>query len=237
MSLSLTPTLSQIRKSVMIRAGVGAPGSANAAIQLMVDEFINASQYELYYKAEWIRLSKSSTFNFIAGISDYNVPDDCDIGNIHRLYMENSLGSFYEPKFDFLVDFRNAYKTPSMPRFWQVQDGVIRFLPAPDATIWTICHLDYNVEITPLVNETDRPAVDGECLIQRAVIKIQAHLGIGRPTQESMQEHLDYLERLRVNQGPPQMFLTASRKIDGPAYWDRARSIPYTPDWNPPGDW
>jgi hypothetical protein len=221
----------------MIRAGVGSPGPSNAAQQVQVDELINQSQYELYYESEWVRRSVTSSFNFTDGVSDYNIPDDCDPGGINRLYLENDKGSFYEPKFDFLVDFKNTYKTPSMPRFWTIQDGVIRFMPAPDATSWIKFHLDYYLAPTRLVNDTDRASVDGEALIQRSVIKVQAQLGIGGPIELAMAAHMRYLDRIRVNQGPPQCFPVASRKIDGPAYWDRARSIPYTPDWNPPGAW
>jgi len=237
MSLSLQPTLGEVRKSVMLRAGVGQPGPSNALIQAQTDEYINQSQLELYYEAEWVRKSVTATFNFIAGVADYNVPDDCDIGNVNRLYIENNKGSFYEPKYDFLVDFLNTYKTPNMPRFWTIQDGVIRFLPAPDGTTWIKFHFDYYLDATPLVNDADRASVDGEALIQRATIKLQTQLGIGGDVSLAMSQHLKYLDRVRVNQGPPQAFPMAPRKVDGPAYWDRARSIPYTPEWNPPGSW
>jgi hypothetical protein len=237
MTLSLQSTLGEIRNSVMVRSGAGHPGPANAPLQPQVDEFINQAQLELYYEAEWVRRSVTSNFAFIAGVSDYNIPDDCDVGNINRLYIMNTKGSVYQPKFDFLVDFKNTYKTAGMPRFWTIQDGVIRFLPAPDATVWTTCYFDYYTAPTKLVNDSDRPAVDAEALIQRAAIKVKSTLGIGGPLELDMASHMMYLSRLRVNQGPPQMFAIASRKIDGPAYWDRARSIPYTPEWNPPGAW
>jgi hypothetical protein len=237
MTLSLTQTLGEIRNSVMLRAGVGQPGPSNAALQMQIDEFINQCQLELYFEAEWVRESITSSFPFVAGVANYNIPDDCDVGNINRLYIMNTKGSVYQPKFDFLVDFLNAYKTSGMPRFWTIQDGVIRFTPAPDATTWITCHLDYAKAAVKLVNDTDRPAVDSEAVIQRAAIKVKSALGVGGPLELDMASHMRYLDRLRVNQGPPQMFTIASRKIDGPAYWDRARSVPYTPDWNPPGAW
>lgn len=236
MSLPLPPTLSEVRNSVMIRAGAGAPSPANLALQSQVDELIRSSQIELYYRAEWLRGRGHHTFALTANVSDYNVPDDCDAGNIARLWIVNNKGTAFAPKYDELIDFHNEFKTASRPRFWYIIDGVIRFTPAPDAT-WLTADIDYTTAVQPLVNDADRISVDGEALIQWAAIKLRETLGIGAPSETTRRDFEVYLERLRMNQGPGQMFTAATRLVDGPAYWDRARTVPYTPDWNPPGSW
>jgi hypothetical protein len=236
MSLPLQPTLVDLRNTVIIRSGAGSTGALAGTMAPLIDELLRQSQRELYYETEWVRLRVRRTYALIANQTDYDIPDDMDIAGLCVLTLIDNKGKYHQPTYDDMVDYRNTYQTPNRPRFWWIMDSNIKFLPAPDST-WVSMILDYTMSPNSLISETDRCAVDGECLIQRAAIKLREQMGIGGDSNLARMDHERYLQRMRVNQGPSQKFPIASRTLAGPAYWTHPRASPYTPEWNPPGTW
>lgn len=240
MSLPLYPTLTEMVESVRIRSGaIGASLSGDQVS--FIKEALRQSQAELYFEAEWVRLHLQVQITLTEGLTDYDLPDGIEVGNLHRLmvYAPTGVpgqGQYIEVDNDDGTWVYNAYKTNSRPKVYTIWDGgVIRLKPAPDAT-WTTLVIDYDSAQNPLVNNADRPSVDPEALIQRATIKVKKMFGIGDPSADEVQ-HEKYLQHVRHNQGPNESFRMASDAITGPDYWKYTnRAIgrtSWTTDWNP----
>lgn len=232
MTLPLPPTLSEVRASALLRAGVmGVPRGDTAAL---ANEKVREAQSELFWHAEWVRQRRTATITLTDSVDTYDIPDDMDLAGLQWAWVQNTDGARARLVLDHTLDIYNNYRNSSgKPMYLWVQDSSLVLTPKPDAN-WPTLYLGYNMRASTLANDQDRVSVDGEALIQRTAYKLMEALGVGGVTDGRRIDHERYLQRVRAKQRPGQMFNIASDAIDGPAYFDRA-GVPeaYVAGWNP----
>lgn len=241
MTLPLSPTLADVRNSVAIRCGLATSGTLANNLRAVIDEMVRKCQAQIYLRATWARQVFEQTITAVNGERDYDIPSVTTIGGILRVAAVDSKGKFKAMAYDDLLDIENITYTPGKPEFWKIIDDMLRVKPAPDTTEYPSFLLLLYRAPASMVADADRTVVDGEALIQLATIGVKEYLGVGGDQRVARAEFERYLLDLRQSVSPPRMFLIATRRLDGPAYWTwptvDAATMPYAVDWNPPGVW
>ena len=195
----LPPTLTELRNSVLIRTGFNATdGSAGGCFPL-VEELLRRSQKELHLEAPWLRNWKRTSQTVTTDEHDYDLPDDALIGDMSRVAIADAEGKEYDLEYGS-GSIRNITTTSGMPKWYEIQDNVIRLHPAPSAD-WPTLIYEYYEGPADLVADTDRPTIDGEAIIQRATYYLKRQTGFGGEWQPEREEHLRYLKRMQEEQG------------------------------------
>lgn len=229
----LSPTLVELRNSVLIRGGYSVVGNQASGMYPLVDEFLRKAQQELHKEAPWIREYKRTTQSLITDQSDYDFPDDALMSSMGRIAIMNSDGNEFNVYAANGAIVNNATKTSGTPTFVSYINQMIRLRPAPTSE-WLTLVYEYYAGPAPLVAETDRPTVDGECMIQRATYLLKRHTGLGGDWTADREEHLRYLKRTEQEQGIVRSISmrgsvplrTSSRSWVG-------GNQPWRADWNP----
>jgi len=251
MSLSLLPTLEDVRNAVAIRVGMANSGTLSQKQQALLDEEIRRAQRELFVACHWPRRHVSVNIALSTDVFKYDLPNVLNLGGIHRVGLLESDGKKVNTLvYDDLQDIGNTYTTSGKPRFWKVMGDTVAASPAtspavsaqlfispPPVSSWTTVIVEGQMRDYPPVLDDDRIVVDGEAVIQTAAIRFKEYYGIGGSQAQNRQDLSSYIVGLRNQEAPSRMYAIASRKADGPAYWDRpstaAGYAPYSVDWNP----
>ena len=226
----LTPTLTELRNSVLIRAGMNITDGSAGQYFPLVDELLRKSQKELHLEAPWLRNYVRTTQDLTTDNTDYDLPDDAAFSDMGRVSVADTEGKQYELVYgDGMV--RNVTQTSNRPLWYEIQDQVVRVYPAPSSE-WVTLIYEYHRGPAQLIGETDRPSIDGEAMVQRATYYLKRQTGFGGDWQPEREEHLRYLHRLQQEQG-------VVRAIDMRGSLRQRRvpidgnGAPYTPYWAP----
>jgi len=252
MSLSLLPTLEEIRNSIVVRCGLANSGTLPVKQQRWIDEEIRRAQRELWSAYHWLRRSASVQIPMSAGVARYDLPNVFQLGGIHRVGLLATDGKVHELRHDDLIDIRNQYRHPGKPRYWKVTgttvaaaavpplpattDLYLEVTPAPTSE-WTALVVEGVLRDYPVEQDTDRVVLDGEAIVQLVTIRYREYMGLGGDQGRNRADFTVYLDNLRGLEAPTMMYPQASRKVDGPAYWNYPSNAgsfqPYAPTWTP----
>ena len=229
----LVPTLVDLRNSVLIRGGYSVIGNQAAGMYPIVDEFLRSAQNELHKEAPWIREYKRTTQSLVTDQTDYDFPDDALMSSMGRISIINTDGNEFPLYAANGPGINNATKTSGAPTFVSYVNNIIRLKPAPTAD-WATLVYEYYAGPAPLVAETDRPTVDGECLIQRATYMLKRHTGLGGDWEAVRQEHLRYLKRTQEEQGIVRSIsMRGAVPLKNDPRWYGTNRQPWQAGWNP----
>lgn len=226
----LPPTLTELRNSVLVRTGFNITDGSAGQFFPLVEELLRRSQKELHLEAPWLRNWKRTEVTTTADEGDYDLPDDAYITDMNRVAVLDAEGKEYELVFGD-GPIRNITSESGRPKWYEIQDNVLRLHPAPTAE-WPTLIYEYYQGPSDLVSDTDRPTIDGEAMVQRAAYYLKRHTGFGGEWQPEREEHLRYLKRLQEQQGEIRTMdmrgrrrLLVSRTIGNHAAW--------TTTWSP----
>jgi hypothetical protein len=251
MSLSLLPTLEEVRNAVGTRVGLRNSGKLQAGNQAILDEEIRSAQRELFVSYHWLRRNVEVRLTLSVGVKVYDLPNVLNLNGIQRVGVLESDGiKVTSLTYDDLQDISNTYKDNGKPRFWKVMGSQVDASPAASPTIsaaivinpppdadWPTLVIEGQMRDYPPTLDADRIVVDGEAVIRAVTIRMKEYLGIGGSQNQARSDLATYVNGLRGVEAPSRAYAIASRKVDGPAYWDRpstaAGHAPYSTDWTP----
>lgn len=242
MTLPLPPTLVDLRQSVAVRAGLAGSGNLAARSTPLIDELLRQAQTEIYLRCAWARIWRTTDITLTTGERDYDIPADTVIGNIGPIWVKNLDGRPFPVQFEDMLEVEwvsQDLQANGRPMTWNIVNDILRISPAPDAAVWPNLTLHYQQAPNTLTSDQSRASIDGEALIQLATIRLKENMGIGGPQQPDIARFERYLYDLRAASSPARVYATATRHIDGPAYWTSPSADTYTTPWisgwNPPG--
>lgn len=240
MSQPLPPTLSALRRSVAVRCGLAQGTDINARHRELIDEFIRKAQREVFLRASWSRLRRTTVIPLVTGQVDYDIPDATYVGGIIALEVVNLNNTnsplTYDDSRDLQV-YENA--DPTQPQWWRVVNDNIRILPKPNAADFPSLYMEYELGLVDPVNDQDRIVCDGEAVVQLATLSMKTHMGTFTDLSTDKATFLQYLKDLRSYNNPTRMYGQASRDWHGPiyvrlnSYPTGAGTGPYSPTWAP----
>lgn len=225
----LTPTLTELRNSVLIRTGMNITDGSAGQYFPLVDELLRKSQNELHLEAPWLRNYVRTTQALTTDSRDYDLPDDANFSDMGRVSVINSDGKQYPVKYgDGQV--RNYTTDSNRPLWYEIQDQVVRLYPAPSSD-WVTLVYEYHRGSSQLVGDTDRPTIEGEALVQRATYYLKRQTGFGGDWKPEREEHLRYLDRLKEEQGVVRAL--DMRPSKGAVWTSIGDGAPYDTNWSP----
>lgn len=252
MSLPLLPTLEEVRNEVAQRCGIANSGTLPAKQKPQIDSEIRRAQRELFVAYPWLRRNVSVNIMLSADVATYDVPNSLSLGGIYRVLLLDTDGvRKFELRYDDMVDIDNTYHSSARPTFWKIMGAAISASPAPpvprpDLSIvlapppdgtWTTLIIEGQMRDYPPQADDDRVMLDGEAIIQMATIRYKEFLGIGGPQAQNRSDFISYVRGMRGQEAPGRAIAIASRRADGPAYWDRpstaAGYAPWASEWGP----
>lgn len=225
----IPPTLTELRNSVLIRAGFSTANGQAAGYFPIVQEFLKQAQEELFLEAPWLRTWVRTTQTLTTDEPEYDLPDDAPIGRMNRIAVSDG-DKEYTLGYG-AGEIRNFTQTSNRPIWYEIQDNVIKLHPAPSSE-WTTLIYEYYQGPAALVNDADRPSIPGEPLIQRATYLLKRHTGLGGDWKDDREEHMRYLLRLASDQGEIRhiSMTPANDRIPDPTVGNGA---PYSTIWYP----
>ena len=228
---ALSPTLVELRNSVLVRGGYSVSGGQAADAYPLVDELLRRAQRELHLEAPWLAQRVRKTQSLITDQSVYDTPDDALMTRIGRLAVINDAGNEYDLVSGHGADLRNSTKTSGAPVCFEIVDRALRIYPAPTAT-WVTLVIEYYQNPAQLIAETDRTNVDPEALIQRATYLLKRHTGLGGDPRMDQADHMRYLERTSQEQGEVRTF-NLGGFVPPTSSGMRIRDHAWRTDWSP----
>ncbi len=205
MVLPLNPTLGQLRNEVLLRCGYSTTGNQAAGVTPVTDSYIAGSEKELFYECEWLKAIKRTSVALIEGETTVDWPDDAAPGEITLVAVvkvaDDGTESRWEVQPGARLQERDAGQESTdedrwgQPGVYELVDDVIYIYPAA-SELFTSLEIDYRLAPS-LIQASDRTAVDGELLVQRAVFKLKEYLALPIGQKEVM-DHERYLARLRA---------------------------------------
>ena len=228
---ALSPTLVELRNSVLVRGGYSVTGGQAADAYPLVDELLRKSQRELHLEAPWLAQRVRETYSLVTDQAVYDTPDDALMSRLGRLAVINDSGNEFDLAAMHGASLRNVTKSSGMPVAYEIVDRAIRLYPAPTST-WVTLVIEYYQNPSALIAETDRTNVDPEALIQRAAYLLKRHTGLGGDYKADRDDHMRYLQRTAQEQGEIRAFSMTG--FVPPIYYNwRHRNRPWRTDWNP----
>lgn len=187
--------LEQIRDSIRIRLGV--PTNDNFYTDVVLDDLVNEAIQAISIEADWPWLQDSATITTAAGTQAYT--PTVDAGHVWlrtRVLTPTDRG---EPlSLRSLSEIREYLSTDQAePQYYCVSGEQILLAPIPNA-VKTITH-DYVRQETPLVNNTDEPALP--LPFRYAIVHLAAAMGHLRQNQperwgSEMRSYNEWLGRM-----------------------------------------
>ena len=149
-------TLAQLRAAL---EGLGF-GSDVATIQ---NGWLNDEYKEIAAMRRWKWLEARTTATTVAGTSAYTLSPTPSIRNLDRVLLAAADGTDYRLDWkptNWLVRKLHEYpllSDQSAPRYWTYFNGQLLLYPIPDG-VYTL-QIDYTANISPMVNDSDTPAL------------------------------------------------------------------------------
>ena len=221
MAMPIRPTLRELRESVLLRIGMSPDGGAAARAAAQVDERIREAQEYIHLNLDFTHLWTRRAVPLTVGVTDYDWPDDVEVGDLRRVVAARNDGYEIELASGLNTYERNsAYwngstsaapqDTWNAPQLWTIENQIIKIAPAPDE-YWTQLIFEAFIAPTPLVSDEDRCAVNGEALKKLAEALLKTHFGMPG-AQEAKQAFNDFIEDLRTKQGDGEGFQLGGRQ-------------------------
>lgn len=235
MALRLGPTLAEARRECAIELNWGAQVSNTTASHPLIDRMLRKAYQRVQHEFPWAILYQSHIEPLITGQTQYEIPDGLRLGKIERLVLLDTDGREWAIQRGLDVAERSAWSrpdiSPGIPLRYDLQDGGIVILPAPDATRYPSMRFDGYFTPQPPQMNGDRIPVDGEAVIGLAVAMLKAHVA-SPDAARAAQDAEVYLQRLR-----PAETVGASFRLGGPFSRKFCYSGGrYTPDQRLTGD-
>ena len=230
---ALSPTLVELRNSVLIRAGYSVTGGQAEGVYPLADELLRRAQRELHLEAPWLKQRVRRTYDLVTNQSVYDTPDDALMSRLGRVAVINTSGNEFDLEAGQGSELRNATKSSGMPYAYEIVDQALKIYPAPTST-WVTLVIEYYQSPSNLMAETDRSNVDAEALIQRATYLLKRHTGLGGDYKADRDEHLRYLSRTHQEQGEVG-YISLGGRVPM-TQWTRAvsgRDSYWREDWQP----
>lgn len=243
MTQPLEPTLAELRNSIAIRVGLATGGTLPQRIQPQIDEEIRRANNDLWHRSVWLRRLVILDQPLVTNVSDYDVPAEVFLGQSMDVRVVDSRGRQFSLIYDDLVDIDN-FTVPnpsnlSTPKYFRIINDVLRIKPYPDATAFPTLRIEGIARPAKLVADADRPNIDGEAIVQLVTIRLNQRLGLNGDQGDNIGSFKAYLIGVRNAVSETRSYVVASRRLDGPAYWDYptvdAATTPFFSAWNPPG--
>lgn len=201
MTLPLNPTFQQVVEEVLIRCGYSTEGNQAVGVLPVAQSYVAGAEKELFPECEWLKAARRTTVELTEDVATVDWPDDCAPGEILQVVVlktdEDGTVSRYPVSPGARLQERDAAASESgQPMVYEYMNEEILLYPAPSED-WVSMEIDYRVG-PALYQPTDRSAVDGELLVQRAVFKLKEYLDLPIG-QVEMANHERYLARLRAS--------------------------------------
>lgn len=219
MAIPTRPTLVQLRESLLARVGLASDAAIPSTVIPVVDERLRQAQAHLLARFDMTYLWTLKDFELTTGTSEYDWPDNVDMGDLKRVCVVRGTDGF---EFELMPGMRpNERNTmfPSVtndssswgcPRLYTVQNQVLKIGPAPDDS-WTLLRLEYFDSGSPLIADTDICSADPEALLLKAEILVRLALGM-QGIQDLERNLKDYLMDLQAKQGDGDGFQMGGRQ-------------------------
>lgn len=204
MALQLQPTLSEMVGEVLAGLNLGVQGEENADLHPLIKRMLRQAQAYLWNHYRWLQNNVSVSIDLVEDVTDYDIPDTFQPGSIRRIYVRADGDIVRE--WDLVAGISPADRTAAgvtstsqyNPFKFDIIDHIIKVHPAPGADPGTL-HLEMDTSMSPLLEDEERPAVNGEACIQLATIyvKEQRRMPVGQMERDT---HLAYVMDLRPKQ-------------------------------------
>ena len=205
MTLSMSPTLAEVRRAVAIRLNFGSQAD-NPEMRDLVVQYVQSAAAELLTRHTWIENLISLEAPLIDGQTLYDFPDNIDPGRIERIIVLDVDGNELPLEADIQPHERSLYLADpdlkDLPLRYRFIDQQIEILPRPDVTNYPTWIIEgYQRQGKP-VEDGDTIPVDEEALIRFATAKLKAHLN-QRDAGAAQRDAELYLETIRPLQSEP----------------------------------
>lgn len=228
---ALSPTLVELRNSVLVRAGYSVADGQAADIYPLADELLRKAQRELHLEAPWLAQRVRRTYDLVTDQAVYDTPDDALMSRLGRFAVINDSGNEYDLAAMHGAPLRNITKTSGQPYAYEIVDRAIRLYPAPTDT-WVTLVIEYYQNPSNLIAETDRTNVDPEALVQRAAYLLKRHTGLGGDYKADQMDHMRYLQRTQQEQGEIR-YMSMGGFVPPTNTQRTQRDRAWRTDWNP----
>lgn len=228
---ALSPTLVELRNSVLVRAGYSVADGQAADIYPLADELLRKAQRELHLEAPWLAQRVRRTYPLVVDQAVYDTPDDALMSRLGRFAVINDSGNEYDLAAMHGAPLRNITKTSGQPYAYEIVDRAIRLYPAPTDT-WVTLVIEYYQNPSNLIAETDRTNVDPEALVQRAAYLLKRHTGLGGDYKADQMDHMRYLQRTQQEQGEIR-YMSMGGFVPPTNTQRTQRDRAWRTDWNP----
>ncbi len=176
MTFPAQPTMLDIRREVLIRAGMHRGGNAAKTVIDYVDSMIQSKHTELFRRFRWARLKTVLDIDLETDKRVYEFPDGTYIGLIQIVWAENSTG--HTAKMGAAVDPHrydpHNYDVSGAPATWWVEDGKFYIAPAP-APDWKKVRISCQAREANIQEPGDRIQVDAELLTRYVTVDTLQH--------------------------------------------------------------
>lgn len=229
MSLPIQPTFAEIISEVLKSCGLSTDGQDPALVMPMVEARIRQAQSILVSEYPWLSALVEREIDTIQDVQDYDIPDDCDPSRVQAFGLVAASGEVRSLRPGTAMADVPSWSGAD-PRRYDIIDGVFRIYPAPDPVKYPKLRIRYYQRPVPLVNETDRVAVDATALTMLAEILVRQQLGLSETKGiESVLSR--YVETQRHRQSDGSGFVLGGPRSFRGWSWDRS-ALP-SASWRP----
>lgn len=194
MSLSVSPTLAELRQDVAIRLNMGLQARTSTAQHPLLDSFIRTAFNILLREANWAILDGTVEIPLTNAQHSYEVPDLVDVGSIYLVTVQDIYNREYPLSPGVAVYERNAYRVDldndttgeraSLPLRWEILNGGLNIYPAPDTEQYAKLIVYGRGNPREPKVDGDRPLIDGQSLILQATVIGKNHLNMPNADNE-----------------------------------------------------